>query len=119
MRSQRLEDGRFPRGHPRRLAFLLDSNKISRFKQRGRLILDNEISRARFAVHYETPYARLILDNEISRARFVVHYETPYARLILDNEISRARFAVHYETPYARLFWITKLVGLDSLSIWS
>ena len=39
--------------------------------------------------------------------------------LILDNEISRARFAVHYETPYSRLFWITKLLGLDSLSIMS
>ena len=62
------------------------------------LILDNEISRARFAVHCETPYARLILDNEISRARFAVHLELTENRLILDNEITRARFVVHYES---------------------
>ena len=40
------------------------------------LILDNEISRARFAVHLELTENRLILDNEITRARFVVHYES-------------------------------------------
>ena len=32
------------------------------------LILDNEITRARFAVHLELTESRLILDNEITRA---------------------------------------------------